>query len=144
GYIGKLCINPSNGFQIFKEQINEREEGVFEVIQDYIVTDNSPSLSLVVDFTASYFSKWSMIPAVNYNGNNWGDGLEPKGFEKDGLPWTFSYSRTSIPGATYSEGEKWSVGIFSKIDDARPAFSCSLIPKEKETIHRLIWPEEEK
>ena len=30
-----------------------------------------------------------MIPGVNYNGNFWGEGKEPKGLLDDGIPWRF-------------------------------------------------------
>lgn len=142
--IGELSVNPSRGLQIIREQIDELEEGIYEIFHEYAVDDSKQSLGLTVDFTAFYSSNWSMIPALSYNGNNWGKGLEPKGFIKNGEPWIFSYSRTSIPGATYSEGDRWAVGLFAYMDSSIPPFSCSLIPQEECTIHRLIWPEQEK
>ena len=80
---------------------------------------------------------------MSYDGNAWGKGLEPKGFVKDGQPWTFAYHRTSIPGATYSESEAWSVGLFSAPGQLIGGFSCSLEPRADKTVHRLVWPEEE-
>src|SRR5512138_232257 len=98
---------------------------------------------LTMDVEALYASRYSLIPAVMYDGNAWGKGLEPKGFVKDGQPWTFAYHRTSIPGATYSESEAWSVGLFSAPGQLVGGFSCSLEPRPDKTVHRLIWPEEE-
>jgi hypothetical protein len=98
---------------------------------------------LTMEVEALYASRYSLIPAVMYDGNAWGKGLEPKGFVKDGRPWTFAYHRTSIPGATYSESEAWSVALFSAPGQLVGGFSCSLEPRADRTVHRLIWPEEE-
>jgi hypothetical protein len=106
--------------------------------QDYV-----RPVRLTMDLEASYASRYSLIPAVMYNGNGWGNGLEPKGFVKDGKPWTFAYHRSSIAGATYSESEAWSVGLFGAPDGVLGGFSCSLEPLADKTVHRLIWPEEE-
>ena len=51
--------------------------------------------------------------------------------------------RTSIPGATYSESEAWSVGLFSAPGQVPGGFSGSLEPQKDRTVHRLVWPEEE-
>jgi hypothetical protein len=80
---------------------------------------------------------------VSYDGNRWGTGKEPKGFSTDVGPWTFAYHRSSIPGATYSESEKWSFGLFSRPGQLPGGFSCALDPGQGRTLHRLIWPEEE-
>lgn len=106
--------------------------------QDYV-----HPVRLTMDVEALYGSRYSLIPAVMYDGNAWGKGLEPKGFVKDGQPWTFAYHRTSIPGATYSESEAWSVALFSAPGQLVGGFSCSLEPRPDKTVHRLVWPEEE-
>lgn len=98
---------------------------------------------LTMEVEAQYASRYSLIPAVMYDGNAWGTGLEPKGFVKDGKPRTFAYHRTSIPGATYSESEAWSVGLFSAPGQLLGGFACSLEPLADKTVHRLVWPEEE-
>jgi hypothetical protein len=99
------------------------------------------SLRITLDFVHSDSASFLMIPSVSYQGNQWGRGLEPKGYEKDGTWWSFSYSRSAIPGATYSEGSRWAVALWS--DSLKVPFSCSLMPEGNKTTHRLIWPEEE-
>lgn len=100
-------------------------------------------LRLTLDFTAAHRATYSLIPAISYDGNTWGSGKEPKGFVRDGVPWSFAWHRGSIPGATYSEGGPWSVGLFAAPPIAPCGLSCSLIPDGEHTTHRLIWPEEE-
>jgi hypothetical protein len=127
------------------DQITRIEEGVFRIKR--ICTNNSAghldSARLTLDFIHEDSASYLMIPSVSYNGNNWGRGKEPKGYSKDGGWWSFSYTRTSIPGATYSEGKKWAVAMWGDIDNNKIPFSCSLMPGSAETGHRLIWPEEE-
>ena len=142
-FIGELLTNTAEGIHCAKFQIDEVEHGVFKISKEFVVKNNRQPAYLILDFVTNYNSNWSMIPAVSYNGNNWGKGGEPKGFAKDGTPWSFSYSRMSVPGATYSEGKKWSAAFFGDLESSDFAFSCSLIPREKQTIHRIIWPEEE-
>lgn len=140
--IGELLDNVAKS-ETLNSDIEQVEPGVFKISKEFMITDKSESFSLTLDFKAHYNANWAMIPAVSYNGNNWGRGAEPKGFTRDGKPWSFSYSRMSVPGATYSEGNQWSVGLFGDLGSTDAAFSCSLIPSENYTIHRLIWPEEE-
>ena len=142
-FIGELLTNTAEGIHCAKFQIDEVEHGIFKISKEFVVKNNRQPAYLILDFVTNYNSIWSMIPAVSYNGNNWGKGGEPKGFAKDGTPWSFSYSRMSVPGATYSEGKKWSAAFFGDLESSDFAFSCSLIPREKQTIHRIIWPEEE-
>jgi hypothetical protein len=125
--------------------VREVRPGVFEWSRTF--TDQGQDyvrpVRLTMELEALYKSRYSLIPAVMYDGNAWGSGLEPKGFYKDGLPWTFAYHRVSIPGATYSESGSWSVGLFSAPGQLLGGFSCSLEPREDSTVHRLVWPEEE-
>lgn len=141
--VGELIINHSRDIQYNNIRITEVKQGIFEITADFSVSDTQRPLSLTIDFLASYIAKWCVIPAISYNGNNWGKGLEPKGFETEGGHWSFSGSRTAAPGATYSEGEKWAVGFFAGKNDTLPDCSCSLIPTQDRVIHRLIWPEQE-
>ena len=128
------------------DQITELEPGVFEWKRTFMIKGEkpSPNTRLLMDFMANYNSRFTMIPSVSYNGNNWKTGIEPKGYITDnGIPWSFAYHRTSVAGATYSENENWTVSLFGKSEHLESGFSCSLIPKTDATIHRLIWPEEE-
>lgn len=128
-----------------EDYIESRKNGIFRVTRIFR-TDPETELSnprLTLDFVLEEKSDFKMIPAVSYDGNHWGRGKEPKGFLGDGRPWSFAYHRTSVPGATYAESENWSAAFFSDVDPEQYPFSCSLIPADDSTVHRLIWPEEE-
>lgn len=95
-------------------------------------------MSFFVGFDVSY----TMVPCINFNGNGWGTGVEYRGYECEGKPWTYSYSRTPIPACTYSEGEKYAVALMGD-RDIDPSLSCSQYPTEDGMRHSLLWPEQE-
>jgi hypothetical protein len=142
--VGFLKPDQTTGIKT-KDQIEPLGEGVFRISRTCTNHTGSrlDSLRLTIDFTHSDSTRFHMIPSVSYQGNEWGRGLEPKGYQKDGIWWSFSYTRTAIPGATYSEGPKWAVALWGELDDRKTPFSCSLMPEATQTTHRLIWPEEE-
>ncbi|MGZ4886446.1 MAG: hypothetical protein ACXVJK_01840, partial [Candidatus Aminicenantales bacterium] len=127
------------------DEVVEVQPGLFEWTRTFTYSGKEyvRPARLTMEFEASSKSLYSLIPAVMYDGNSWGTGKEPKGFRKDGQPWTFAYHRVSVPGATYSESDKWSVGLFSKPGQIPCGFACALDPGPEKTVHRLIWPEEE-
>ncbi len=128
-----------------EDAVAERGPGLFEWTRTfrYLGQDHVRPVRLTLEVEGLYASRYGLIPAVMYGGNAWGTGLEPKGFVQDGQPWTFAYHRTSIPGATYSESEAWSVGLFSAPGQIPGGFACALEPRAETTVHRLVWPEEE-
>ena len=142
--IATLRAYAESGFTT-TDAVREIQPGFFEWTRTFTYTGNDyvRPVRLTMELEARYGSRYSLIPAVMYDGNTWGTGLEPKGFVKDGRPWTFAYHRSSIPGATYSESDAWSLGLFSEPGQLNGGFSCSLEPLKEKTIHRLIWPEEE-
>lgn len=127
------------------DAVREIGPGFFEWTRTFAHTgtDHVRPVRLTMDVEAAYASRYGLIPAVMYDGNAWGTGLEPKGFVKDGKPWVFAYHRSSIPGATYSESEAWAVGLFSAPGQVLGGFSGALEPMAAKTAHRLVWPEEE-
>jgi hypothetical protein len=127
------------------DRIETLADGVYRITRSCTNRSDHPldSLRLTLDFVHDDSAAFLMIPAVSYQGNQWGRGLEPKGYKKDGTWWSFSYTRTAIPGATYSEGPRWAVALWGDLRDSVKPFSCSLMPGGGKTIHRLIWPEEE-
>ncbi len=141
GYLERLDAEGLNS----SDKIKRIGNGVYRITRVVQNTSGSDkkNLKLTLDFVHESDSSWLMIPSVSYNGNEWGRGLEPKGFEKDGTWWSFSYTRVAVPGATYSEGERWAVAWWGELDKQGTPFSCSLMPEEGRTTHRLIWPEEE-
>jgi hypothetical protein len=127
------------------DEVVEVQPGVFEWTRSFTFSGQGyvQPARLTMEFEAFYKSGYNLIPAVMYDGNGWGSGKEPKGFRKDGQPWTFAYHRASVAGATYSESDAWSVGLFSRPGQLPCGFACSLDPGPEKTVHRLVWPEEE-
>jgi len=85
---------------------------------------------------------FTMIPAVSYNGNGWGDTPEYVGDRaEDGTPWTFASHRVTIPACTYSENEHVSIALMAEPNSNS---ACSLYKVDDGEKHVLIFPEEEK
>ncbi len=68
-----------------------------------------------------------LIPCVNYNGNEFGATLTPKGLTHEGQPWVFSYQRTGIPSCTLTENASCGLALFAAANtSASLESSCSL------------------
>ncbi|TDF99689.1 hypothetical protein [Paenibacillus piri] len=134
----------------YTDRIIETEPGVFRWERTFVYTGSANKVvsGLTMELAMPYKPEYWMIPGVSYNGNGWGCGKEPKGAAHNGQYWSFASHRTTIAGATYSEGPADSAALFAvsgRLND-RPAdigCACSIVIGEDETVHRLIWPEEE-
>ena len=85
---------------------------------------------------------FTMVPAVSYNGNGWGNYPEYIGDrDEDGTPWSWASHRVTIPACTYSENENISIALMTKPNDNN---ACSLYQTEEGRLHCVIFPEEEK
>ena len=125
-------------------------------------TSSEPTNHMTMRFTAAYEMQYQMIPAVMYDenknetiidrskvrriiNNESDEGAENCYFkycidEKTGKPWRLAWWYMSVPGATYSEGEQYSTGMFLPPDHMDAA--ASLYPQENVTIHEILWPEQ--
>ena len=84
---------------------------------------------------------FTMIPAVSYNGNGWGDVPEYVGDRaEDGTPWSFASHRVTIPACTYSENGQISIALMAEPNSNS---ACSLYKVDEGEKHVLIFPEEE-
>lgn len=79
-------------------------DNTWEITWTFTAKRDIPNVRLTASFEHVSKPAWWMIPAVSYNGNLNSKGLEPKSDKRDRQWYTFSYKRTSIPGAIYSEG----------------------------------------
>lgn len=121
------------------------KDNVIHVKWKFLAVRDIADAHINVDVTIPEKSDWWMMPAISYNGNPWGTGLEPKG-ASDGENgwWTYSYRRSPIPGATYIENAHYSVATWYSVPQcAKDDFSFSIMPEGEKTTHRYIWPEEE-
>lgn len=141
-------------------------EDKFVLVEDGVIcwtrTVETPSENMAMEFSASYQSEYTLIPAVQYGGNqialrDYYDVRNENSSEKEekprltyfkgdresesGEPWRLVWHRMSIPGASYSEGEKSSAAMFLPPDQGGGA--CSLYEESGCTIHAMLWPEQE-
>ncbi|MGN0745424.1 MAG: hypothetical protein ACI4ML_01980 [Aristaeellaceae bacterium] len=103
----------------------------------------APQREMVMRLEACYAMTWFMVPGLMYNGNDWGDRLDYVGRvdAQTGKPWVWAWHRSTIPGATYSEGEAESAAMYLPGDQHDGA--CSVYPAGDVTVHELRWPEQE-
>ena len=141
--VGQLLDNEPEGMKVAGE-IMRLDSSTFRIVRRYTAVREIDSANVSIDFRHHSRSRFWIIPSVSYNGNQWGRGKEPKGAAENGQWRTFSCRRTSIPGATYSEGDRFAVATWSDTPTGEyQDFSCSLAPEESQTTHRILWPEEE-
>lgn len=67
-----------------------------------------------------------MIPCVNYNGNGFGNGQEPKNMQTDDEPWIFSSDRTGVPGCSIVESRGECIALFGELVDGKTSSSASV------------------
>ena len=107
-------------------------------------TKPTPFQEISIDVSIMDSFTYAMIPAVNYNGNTWGQGLEPKGFDLQDTPWVYAAHRTAIPGATYSEDPRRSWALFADYKAGQlSSMACSIEKHPNRRVHRLIIPARE-
>ena len=141
--LGTLTVTTTDGLS-HSEKIQTIDSVTFCLTCTFKAQRDLDSARLQITFAHASASDFWMIPAVSYNGNNWGRGHEPKGAQENGQWRTISYRRTAIPGAIYSEGTQYAVATWSDTpQQEREAYACSVQPDESETRHCYIWPEEE-
>ena len=139
-----LSTDVSEGLAI-SEKIDSPEEGLYHIMWTFTAENDIPDAHIIIDVTMPSGSSWWMMPSISYNGNQWGTGKEPKGAsDGDDGWWTYSYRRSPIPGATYSECGQYAVASWFGVPQCSAEdFSFSIMPEADKTTHRYIWPEEE-
>ena len=142
--VGEFSSVTENGFDIV-DNVEIIDDNILKITRGFEALDDVDSIRLTLDFSHTSKYEYVMIPSVCYNGNEWGRGKEPKGFQTNGVWHTYSYRRTPIPGVTYSESEKYAVAMWGTLpSNEREAFSCSVMPDSASVTHSLIFPEEER
>ncbi|MBQ8864057.1 MAG: hypothetical protein IJ014_04965 [Rikenellaceae bacterium] len=141
--VGELTSQPCEGVT-YCDVAEQIDNHTVRIVRTFTATENVEQARLTLNFRHASPNTYAMIPSVCYNGNHWGRGREPKGFCTDGKWHTYSYQRTPIPGATYSEGERFGVAMWSEVPTSESeAFACAIMPTDSCTTHSLILPEEE-
>ena len=141
-----LVITPSMSDGISSHiDLRKAGESTFKLVYHFKAVEDVADAFIKIDVAIPKKADWWMIPSVSYNGNRWGSGLEPKGAsDGDDGWWTYSFRRSPIPGATYSESGGYAVATWSDVPQSESDnFSYCIMPEENSVTHRIVWPEEE-
>ena len=134
---------PLSGFK-YREDWEEKEEGVFywtrTVYSEECDREDFETIHMALKLVEPV--RFYMIPGVLYNGNSWGDGLEPKGLVHEGEPWVFASHRSGIPAGLYCQSEKTALGMWAEPSSDLTA-SCSFSEENGKMTARLLFPEQE-
>lgn len=140
----------------------------FERISDCAIMwhrhTDAPVTDMCMRFVAYYSCEWSMMPAIQYDGNrcfikdyyevrseskllNEKHTFPHRTYVKGGIdditgkPNRVSWMRMSIPAATYSEGSGLNIGMFLPPECMEGA--ASLYTQDENTVHEVLWPEQD-
>lgn len=115
--------------------------GLFSVERTITNTDAvSHTFKTVFEVKTRFVPDKYLIPCVNYNGNQWGEGKEPKGlYHENGEAWVYAYDRTGIPSCSVCENAAVALSLFASSRDADSLrSSCSIIRGENGTLCQRI------
>ncbi len=124
--------------------VSDCGDGLF--LFENTVKNTSPeekTFKLIFELVTCYAPTHWVIPCVSYNGNEWGEGKEPKGMlAENGEPWIHPYDRTPIPSCSVTETEAVAVALFASGDSPESMkSSVSVRPAENGTVsQRIYWP----
>ncbi len=115
--------------------------GLYSVERTITNTDTVPhTLKTVFEVATRFVPDKYLIPCVNYNGNQWGEGKEPKGlYHENGEAWIHAYDRTGIPSCSVCENADIALSIFASNRDADSLrSSCSILQGENGALRQRV------
>ncbi len=131
-----------------RDRFIQVDEGVIRWERDFYSTFPGayPVSELQMDLELDFDEDYLLMPSVTYNGNPFGGGKDPFGFDHNGEPVSYASGRTAVPACSFAQNDEFAVGLFA---DPRTlpencGVSGSIVKKEgKKTILRLLAPEQE-
>lgn len=128
----------------YYDKFHEISNGVFEWTRSILIgKDAGDYQNLQMGIKINDLVDFYMIPGVNYNGNPWGDGKEPKGLSLGDEPWKFGYHRSGVPGGMYCQNKKFAIGMWGN-PESDLHFSCFMTMDEENKLSmNLQFPEQE-
>ncbi len=132
-----------NGYTV-AESFTDLGRGLFKITRRLINdTQETKTVKFIFALRTCFSPNRYLVPCVSYNGNEWGEGKEPKGMYADnGEAWIHAYERTSIPSCTMTETKELALSLF--VSDETPdslVSSCSIFDAEGgEYEQRIYWP----
>ncbi|NLZ88429.1 MAG: hypothetical protein GX916_02900 [Clostridiales bacterium] len=125
------------------EVVTPLKDGLMSVRRAWTnVSGDAVAFQPMLEVLGSFSAHHHVIPCISYNGNPWGQGGEPKGLTRDGVPYVFAYHRTGIPSCTLSENDDVALAVFASDTDAQSlTSSCSLVKNaDGSCLHRILYP----
>ena len=124
------------------EKIHDCGDGLFLIRRELCNKDlQTRKLRLIFEADTFFTPGKYLIPCVSYNGNDFGEGKEPKGITCDGKIWMHAYDRISIPSCTLSENKETIFASFvSDCDNKSLTSCCGMEPYENGMRHLIMWP----
>lgn len=136
----KIC---EPGCEKWEDALTRKDEYTWEWTRTIWAENNRKSIEEVEMGILLYRpADFYMIPCVNYAGNSWGEGKEPKGMYRDGKPWRFAGHRSGVPAGMYGQNADVAAGLFAALDNP-VGVSASLTKEAGCLCMTLHFPEEE-
>lgn len=136
-----IFSDESNRVEIFIEQ---KSETLFYIKRNWKnLAAETRKIQMILRVLPCFEVRKYLIPNVSVNGNEFGNGSEPKGLERDGKKWIFGYDRVSLPSMTLTENDDFAVALFASAEDEASMVSSCSISRDKETgvfMQELIHP----
>jgi len=108
-----------------KYTVNADDAGVYRITRRTVnKSGKTLNVRLIFRIRAEFDVSRYLIPCVSANGNEFGNGGEPKGMEKDGKRWIFAYDRVSVPSCTLVENSEVACSLFASPESM--VSSCSV------------------
>ncbi len=135
----------SNTMFSVKIDVSKESGNLFKVVRKWKNKGNEKiELQTIFEIKELFGAERYLIPCVNFNGNEFGNGNEPKGLECEGKPWIFSYDRMSIPACSVTENDRYAIALFASLTDAESMRSASSIVHNDEGYTQcIIHPEKD-
>lgn len=128
---------------VYDDSFKEISAGVFEVTRQIVINKEVEDYqNLCIGLEINDPVDFYMIPGVNYNGNSWGEGKEPKGLSYGDEPWKYAYHRSGVPGSMYAQNNKFAVAMWGSLDSDLH-FSSYLEENNNKLSFNLQFPEQE-
>jgi len=131
-----------------RDRFIQVEEGVIRWERDVYSTYPGayPVSELMMDLELEFAEDWLMMPSVTYNGNPFGGGKDPLGFDYKGEPTSYASGRIAVPACSFAQNGEYAVGLFAdpRLLPEGCGVSGSIVEKEGvKTRLRLLAPEQE-
>lgn len=133
--------NAENGAYVYSDacnrvdiKIEKKSNTLFYIHRSWKnLSVHSRKIQTVARIQTCFDVKKYLIPCVSVNGNEFGNGSEPKGLEKDGKKWIFGYDRVSVPSCTLTENDDFAVAFFASDESDVFLLSSCCVSKNKGT-----------